>query len=71
LHWSDDDSPEAVAAFAAVVEIGEALGLRSGGRWEHPHDPGHLELLFPGEHYRDIPISSAAYQQHGLAADQV
>lgn len=25
-------------------EIGESLGLRWGGRWKHPYDPGHLEI---------------------------
>ena len=25
-------------------EIGERLGLRWGGRWERPFDPGHFEL---------------------------
>jgi hypothetical protein len=23
--------------------IGEQLGLRWGGRWRHPYDPGHFE----------------------------
>ena len=31
-------------AFAAIGQCGEALGLRWGGRWQTPHDPGHLEL---------------------------
>ena len=30
--------------FAVIGEIGEALGLRWGGRWRSPYDPGHLEL---------------------------
>lgn len=30
--------------FAAIGEIGEALGLRWGGRFGRLHDPGHLEL---------------------------
>lgn len=66
LQWSDDDSPEAQAAFAAIGEIGEAHGLRWGGRWTSPHDPGHLEYLFPNERYRDIPVTSAAYREHGI-----
>lgn len=44
LAWKDDDSPEAAAAFKAIGEVGEMLGLRWGGRWHDPHDPGHLEL---------------------------
>ncbi len=44
LAWKDDDSPEAAKAFQAIGEIGELLGLRWGGRWHDPHDPGHLEL---------------------------
>jgi hypothetical protein len=66
LHWSDDDRPEARAAFAAIGEIGEMLGLRWGGRWSEPHDPGHLELLLQNEHYRDIPTTSAAWREHGV-----
>jgi hypothetical protein len=66
--WSDIASPEAKAAFGAIIELGEMLGLRSGGRWIAPHDPGHLELLFPGEHYRDIPVTSAAFAAHGVHA---
>jgi peptidoglycan L-alanyl-D-glutamate endopeptidase CwlK len=26
-----------------VGQIGESLGLRWGGRWRHPYDPGHFE----------------------------
>ena len=33
--------------FAVIGEVGERLGLRWGGRWLDPHDPGHLELLVP------------------------
>lgn len=68
VMWSDVSSAEAKAAFGAIVELGEMLGLRSGGRWQTPHDPGHLELLFPGEHYRDIPVTSAAFAAHGVHA---
>ena len=32
--------------FAVIGEIGESLGLRWGGRWKKPHDPGHLEFVF-------------------------
>lgn len=66
LAWSDISSPEAAAAFTNIIELGEMLGLRSGGRWKNPHDPGHLELLFPGERYGDIPRTSAAWTAHGL-----
>lgn len=66
LQWADDDSTEARAAFAAIGEIGEAHGLRWGGRWKTPHDPGHLEYLFANERYRDIPVTSAAYHEHGI-----
>ena len=61
LNW-DVDNP----VFLAIVGEGERVALRSGGRWQKPHDPGHLELLFPGEHYKDIPAASAAYQDHGV-----
>ena len=66
LHWSDSDTPAARAAFAAIGEIGEMLGLRWGGRWHDPHDPGHLEFLFDGDHFRDIPVTSSAYAEHGV-----
>lgn len=66
LQWKDDESPEATAAFAAIGELGEAHGLRWGGRWQTPHDPGHLEWLFPAERHRDIPPTSAAYREHGM-----
>ena len=33
--------------FAIIGDIGESLGLRWGGRWADPHDPGHLELIVP------------------------
>ncbi len=35
------------AAWDAIGEVGEAAGLRWGGRWKDPHDPGHLEFVFP------------------------
>ena len=47
LQWSDRASPQAQAAFAVIGEVGERLGLRWGGRWVRPHDPGHLELVLP------------------------
>ena len=66
LAWTETATPESMAAFAMIGVIGEGLGLRWGGRWTQPHDPGHLEWLFPGERYRDIPTTSAAYAAHGM-----
>lgn len=40
LQWDADDP-----AFKAIGEFGEAQGLRWGGRWKTPRDPGHLELV--------------------------
>ena len=42
LSWDDTDP-----IFALIGQFGEAEGLRWGGRWAHPHDPGHLELVLP------------------------
>lgn len=60
LQWDAADP-----AWQYVGLYGEAVGLRWGGRWQQPHDPGHLELLFPGERYRDIPATSPAFALHG------
>lgn len=49
LQWATDTSPEAKAAWTAIRDVGEMLGLRSGARWLHPHDPGHLEFVFESE----------------------
>lgn len=51
LNWNVDDP-----AFKAIGDIGEKLGLRWGGRWRTPHDPGHLELMLkpPAEKPRPI-----------------
>jgi hypothetical protein len=68
LHWATDDRAEAKAAWAAIIEEGERVGLRSGGRWHQPHDPGHLEWLFTGERYPDIPQTSMAFVRHGIHA---
>ena len=59
LNWDATDP-----AFTIMGELGEALALRWGGRWQQK-DLGHFELLFPGEHYDDIPPTSAAYRSHG------
>lgn len=32
-----------VVLWRKVGVIGERLGLRWGGRWKHPYDPGHFE----------------------------
>lgn len=45
LQWNTAESPEAIAAWLAIGEIGESVGLRWGGRWKQPYDPGHLELM--------------------------
>ncbi len=66
LEWAEDDAPGAALAFQMIGDIGEAHGLRWGGRWKTPHDPGHLEYLFAGERYRDIPSTSAAFREHGI-----
>ena len=42
LQWDTKDP-----AWAVIVEEAERLGLRSGGRWRDPFDPGHAELLLP------------------------
>ncbi len=67
LAWSDSDNPQHVKLFAVIGEEAEKLGLRWGGRWSKPHDPGHVEYLFPGELYGDIPETSAAFAAHGFA----
>jgi hypothetical protein len=42
LDWND-----AHPSWAVLGQIGEGLGLRWGGRWKQPHDPGHFEYLAP------------------------
>lgn len=44
LDWSDADTTPHARLFAAIGEEAEILGLRWGGRWHTPHDPGHVEL---------------------------
>lgn len=39
LRWEASD-----AAWRVIGEVAEALGLVWGGRWQQPHDPGHVEL---------------------------
>lgn len=45
LQWNAKASPQASAAFAAIGDIAEGLGLRWGGRWKDPYDPGHVEYV--------------------------
>lgn len=47
LAWNEHATSESSVAWAAIGEIGEAAGLRWGGRWQQPRDPGHLEFVFP------------------------
>lgn len=42
LQWNAGD-PQ----WPKLGAIGEALGLRWGGRWRTPHDPGHFEYVTP------------------------
>jgi hypothetical protein len=39
LKWEPTD-----AAWKVIGEEAEKLGLIWGGRWQKPHDPGHVEL---------------------------
>lgn len=39
-YIADGDDPR----YLQAAEIGEKLGLESGIRWKHPHDPSHLQL---------------------------
>jgi hypothetical protein len=36
-------------AWKIMGAIGESLGLRWGGRWKVPHDPGHFEYVDPAK----------------------
>jgi hypothetical protein len=38
LQWDSSDP-----VWGIMGPIGEALGLRWGGRWKHPYDVGHFE----------------------------
>lgn len=39
LQWDTTD-----VVWRTIGELAESLGLVWGGRWQHPHDPGHVEL---------------------------
>lgn len=43
LKWDTQDP-----AWSIIGEEAEKLGLRWGGRWKDPFDPGHVELVLPG-----------------------
>lgn len=47
LKWAAEDP-----AWLVIIEEAERVGLRSGGRWLQPYDPGHMELVFPGDELR-------------------
>lgn len=40
LQWDASDP-----VWKTMGEVGEKLGLRWGGRWVRPHDPGHFEYI--------------------------
>lgn len=42
LQWNSKNP-----AFGIIGEEAEKLGLRWGGRWHQPFDPGHVELALP------------------------
>ena len=42
LRWDPQDP-----AWSIIGEEAERLGLRWGGRWREPFDPGHAELVLP------------------------
>lgn len=48
LQWNALDP-----AWMHLGLIGEQLGLRWGGRWKKPHDPGHFELVRRQPHATD------------------
>lgn len=46
INWNAGPSPDNVLEpYATMGRIGEALGLRWGGRWHEPFDAGHFELV--------------------------
>lgn len=46
VNWNAGKGPENVLEpYATMGRIGEALGLRWGGRWHDPFDAGHFELV--------------------------
>jgi len=40
LQWDSSD-----LVWRRIGMIGESIGLRWGGRWKSPHDPGHFEWV--------------------------
>lgn len=47
LQWDGQDP-----AWLIIIEEAERVGCRSGGRWLQPYDPGHVELVMPGDELR-------------------
>jgi len=48
LHGPDKANYDGLdPAYGVICEVAERLGLRSGGRWRKPFDPGHAELVLP------------------------
>lgn len=46
LRWDAGSGPKDVKEpWATMGRIGESLGLRWGGRWKKPFDPGHFEYV--------------------------
>lgn len=44
VNWDARDS-----VWFTIGQIGERLGLRWGGRWTSPNDPGHFEWVDPAD----------------------
>lgn len=47
LAWNVHANSQTLIAWQAIGELGESHGMRWGGRWTLPHDPGHLEYVAP------------------------
>lgn len=44
INWDTKDP-----AWGIIGEEAERIGLRWGGRWRQPFDPGHAELILPSK----------------------
>jgi peptidoglycan L-alanyl-D-glutamate endopeptidase CwlK len=62
LQWSAKDP-----AWLIIGEEAEKLGLRWGGRWHTPVDPGHVELTFPEDQTRLVAERSRPWPPPALA----
>ena len=67
LHWATTDP-----AWGVIGEECERAGLRWGGRWRTPYDPGHGELILPWkaqylaeERSRPWPLFNLKEHTHG------